>query len=82
MTKEIKTKNNQHKVAKKANNGSRKGRTPSFTTFVRKVSHGIYQYDKKRNVIRIKDDSVWRDAKEDGIYAKFLRDYVKAYPAK
>jgi len=80
MSKEAKNKGK--KVAKKANYSPRNGKTPSFATYVKKVSHGIYQYDKIRNVIRIKDGSVWRDAKEDGIYGKFLRDYTKAYPSK
>lgn len=82
MAKENKTGDKEEKVAKKAHNTPKKGRTPSFATFVRNVSHGIYKYDKKRNVIRIHDGSVWRDAKEDGIFSRFARKYYKAYPAK
>ena len=55
------------------------GRKPSFSTFVKNTSYNFYKYDKKRQVIRIKDGSRWRDSKEDGILSHFERQYNKNY---
>jgi hypothetical protein len=75
-------KNNGRKVAKKTSKSPKKGRTSSFATFVKENSGNMYRYNKKRNVLRIKDGSVWRDAKEDGVLSRFAREYNKVYPAK
>jgi hypothetical protein len=71
--------NNNSKNAKKASNDSKKARHQSFVNFVKNTSGGIYKYDKRRNLIRIKDGLVWRDAKEDGILSRFVIAYHKAY---
>ena len=73
---------NNRKISKKASNGSKKGRPLSFLTFVKNTSGGIYKYDKRRNLIRIKDGLTWRDAKEEGILLHFIIAYQKAYGAK
>ncbi len=73
---------NNSKVAKKAGNGSKRGRPLSFATFVKNTSGGIYKYDKRRNLIRIKNGFIWRDAKEDGILSRFVIEYKKAYVTK
>ena len=82
MAKENEIENKEEKVAKKANNTVKKGRTPSFATFLKKISHGTYKYNKKRNVIRYNDGSCWRNTTEDGIFSRLAREYYKAYPAK
>ena len=69
------------KKAKKANISPKKGRTLSFATFVRNNSGNMYRYVEKRDVLRIKDGSVWRDAKEDGALSSLVRKY-KAFLAK
>jgi len=73
MAKEAK--NNGNKIAKKA---AKVARIPSFATFVKKTSGGIYSFNQKRNIISIKDGLVWRDAKEEGRLADFVREYHKA----
>jgi hypothetical protein len=75
-------KNNGRKAAKKTSKSPKKGRTPSFATFVKENSGNMYLYDKKRNVLRIRDGSICRDAKEDGVLSRFAREYKKVYPAK
>jgi hypothetical protein len=69
-------------VANKANKTPKKGRPPSFATFVRNNSGSMYRYNKKRNLIQYNDGSSWRDAKEDGVLSRFLREYYKVYPEK
>jgi hypothetical protein len=79
------TKHKKHddgKIANKTNSSPKKGRTPSFATFVKNDSCGTYKYDKKRNVIRIIDGFVTRDVTEDGKLAYFKRKYCRKYLTK
>lgn len=63
---------------KTAKTAKKVGRKPSFATFVRTTTGGLYKYDKKFNQILIKDSS-WRVAKEDGILSRFVREYYAKY---
>lgn len=71
--------NNMTKQAPKTAKTAKKvGRKPSFATFVRTTSGGLYKYNKKINKILIKDPS-WRVATEEGLLSRFTREYNEKY---